>query len=152
MNFCIFTNETSIDFECMSRNVWYNFPILSTRRDANSCAVVCPHSVAFWTAINGTLLTRSNAKANTSIALCIHRRFVHTTTVPCSSPKTRELPLEGLANRKLFGSHPSIIVGRLRRDTAAPKNWSLAFRDPFWHVLFSGCCLPILWLILLDLG
>ena len=45
-----------------------------------------------------------------------------------------------------------IIEDAMRRDTAAPENWSLAFRDPFWHVLFSGCCLPILWLILLDLG
>ena len=45
-----------------------------------------------------------------------------------------------------------IIEDAMRRDTAAPENWSLAFRDPFWHVLFSGCCLSILWLILLDLG
>ena len=45
-----------------------------------------------------------------------------------------------------------IIEDAMRRDTAAPENWSLAFRDPFWHVLFSGCCLSILRLILLDLG
>jgi len=46
-----------------------------------------------------------------------------------------------------------IIEGAMRRDTAAPENWSLAFRDPFWHdLLFSGCCLSILRLVLLDLG
>ena len=28
----------------MSRNVWYYFPLLSKRRDVNSCAVVGPRS------------------------------------------------------------------------------------------------------------
>jgi hypothetical protein len=39
----------------------------------------------------------------------------------------------------------------MRRDTAAPSFWSLAFRDPFRQVVLAGLCLPILWLILFDL-
>ena len=40
MNVCIFTQQTSIEFGRMSRNVWYDFPLSSARRDINSCAVV----------------------------------------------------------------------------------------------------------------
>ena len=33
-----------------------------------------------------------------------------------------------------------------------PHFWGLAFRDPFRQVALAGLCLPILWLILFDLG
>ena len=40
----------------------------------------------------------------------------------------------------------------MRRDTAAPSFWGSAIRDPFRQVALAGLCLPILWLILFDLG
>jgi hypothetical protein len=52
----------------------------------------------------------------------------------------------------LYGScRPPIIEDALRRDTAAPSFWSLAFRDPFRQVAPAGLCLPFLCLILFDL-
>jgi hypothetical protein len=33
-----------------------------------------------------------------------------------------------------------------------PHFWDLAIRDPFRQMALAGLCLPILWLILFDLG
>ena len=44
------------------------------------------------------------------------------------------------------------IEDAMRRDTAAPSFLGSAFRDSFRQVALAGLCLPILWLILFDLG
>ena len=48
-------------------------------------------------------------------------------------------------------SGPERIEDAMRRDTATPSFWGLAFRDPFQQVVRAGLCLPIFWLILFDL-
>ena len=39
----------------------------------------------------------------------------------------------------------------MRRDTAAPACFGLAFCDPFRHVALTDLCFSILWLIMFDL-
>ena len=44
------------------------------------------------------------------------------------------------------------IADAMRCDTVAPSFWSSAFRDSFRQEALAGLCLPILWLIMFDLG
>ena len=70
--------------------------------------------------------------------------------IPTEGKKKEGNPTPEL-NTPWAPSGPERIEDAMRRDTATPSFWGLAFRDPFQQVVRAGLCLPIFWLILFDL-